>query len=208
MGLFSFAKNAGASIFKSDEKKADSIKSHILGLLEKQGNQLVNLEVGYDEGAVKLSGICDTCKTREQAILIAGNVEDVEQVDGDGLLIVQAEAAPQVEAPAPAAPQTEAPVLAAPQTEVPVPAAVQPQEGGTRTVVPSPPAAQAAPQAAPPEQESQFYTIKSGDTLSKVAKEFYGSANKYMFIFEENKGVIDDPDKIYPGQVIRIPPLT
>ncbi|MEN8208524.1 MAG: peptidoglycan-binding protein LysM, partial [Candidatus Fermentibacteria bacterium] len=51
----------------------------------------------------------------------------------------------------------------------------------------------------------RFYTIKSGDTLSKVAKEFYGNANEYMKIFNENKGVIKDPDSIYPGQVIRIP---
>ena len=55
--------------------------------------------------------------------------------------------------------------------------------------------------------ESQFYTIQRGDTLSKIAKQFYGNANKYMYIVEENTGVIQDPDKIYAGQVIRIPPL-
>lgn len=51
----------------------------------------------------------------------------------------------------------------------------------------------------------RFYTIKSGDTLSRIAKKFYGDANKYMDIVNENKGVIKDPDSIYPGQVIRIP---
>ncbi len=55
--------------------------------------------------------------------------------------------------------------------------------------------------------KSRFYTIKSGDTLSKIAKEFYGNANKYMDIVRENQGVIKDPDSIYPGQVIRIPKL-
>ena len=53
--------------------------------------------------------------------------------------------------------------------------------------------------------KARFYTIKSGDTLSRISKEFYGDANKYMDIVNENKGVIKDPDSIYPGQVIRIP---
>lgn len=53
----------------------------------------------------------------------------------------------------------------------------------------------------------QFYTIESGDTLGKIAKEFYGNAGKYPVIFEANREVIQDPDKIYPGQKIRIPAL-
>jgi nucleoid-associated protein YgaU len=48
--------------------------------------------------------------------------------------------------------------------------------------------------------------VKSGDTLSKIAKEFYGNANAYMKIFEANKGTLSDPDKIKPGQVLTIPP--
>ena len=54
--------------------------------------------------------------------------------------------------------------------------------------------------------ESKFYQVKSGDTLSKIAKEFYGEANKYTQIFEANKPMLSDPDKIYPGQTLRIPP--
>jgi len=57
------------------------------------------------------------------------------------------------------------------------------------------------------EEKSQFYEIKSGDNLSKIAKQFYGDANKYPLIFEANREVIKDPDKIYPGQMIRIPKL-
>ena len=53
--------------------------------------------------------------------------------------------------------------------------------------------------------ESQMYTVKSGDSLSKIASEVYGDANKYMQIFEANKPMLSDPDKIYPGQVLRIP---
>lgn len=52
---------------------------------------------------------------------------------------------------------------------------------------------------------SRYYTIQSGDTLSKIAKQYYGDANDYNKIFEANREVIGDPDKIYPGQQIRIP---
>ena len=56
-----------------------------------------------------------------------------------------------------------------------------------------------------PEGETEYYTIESGDTLSALAKKYYGNAMQYTKIFEANRGVISDPDKIYPGQKIRIP---
>ena len=52
-----------------------------------------------------------------------------------------------------------------------------------------------------------FYTVQKGDTLSAIAKAQYGNANKYPTIFEANKPMLKDPDKIYPGQVLRIPPI-
>ena len=58
-----------------------------------------------------------------------------------------------------------------------------------------------------PEGESKFYTVKSGDTLSKIAKSFYGNPMKYTVIFEANQPMLENPDKIYPGQVLRIPEL-
>ena len=51
-----------------------------------------------------------------------------------------------------------------------------------------------------------FVTVKKGDTLSAIAKVQYGDANKYNKIFEANKPLLSHPDKIYPGQVLRIPP--
>ena len=57
------------------------------------------------------------------------------------------------------------------------------------------------------EPEATYYTVQSGDSLSKIAKEQYGNAMKYPVIFEANKPMLTDPDKIYPGQVLRIPPL-
>lgn len=57
-----------------------------------------------------------------------------------------------------------------------------------------------------PQPESQWHTVVSGDNLSKIAKKFYGDPNKYPVIFEANKPMLKHPDKIYPGQVLRIPP--
>jgi len=51
----------------------------------------------------------------------------------------------------------------------------------------------------------EYYIIKSGDSLSKIAKKYYGNAMEYPRLFEENREVIEDPDLIYPGQKIRIP---
>lgn len=57
------------------------------------------------------------------------------------------------------------------------------------------------------EADAQFHTVVSGDNLSKIAKAFYGDAGKYPVIFEANKPMLEHPDKIYPGQMLRIPAL-
>ncbi|WP_298493058.1 peptidoglycan-binding protein LysM [uncultured Algibacter sp.] len=57
------------------------------------------------------------------------------------------------------------------------------------------------------EPVAQFHTVVSGDTLGKIAKTYYGNAMKYPVIFEANKPMLTNPDKIYPGQVLRIPNL-
>ena len=53
--------------------------------------------------------------------------------------------------------------------------------------------------------QTQTYTVKSGDTLSGIAKQHLGDANAYMKIFEANRDQLNDPDKIKPGQVLKIP---
>jgi nucleoid-associated protein YgaU len=65
---------------------------------------------------------------------------------------------------------------------------------------PAPTAAPAAPAAS-----AKTYTVQPGDTLSKIAKEHLGNAGSYMQIFEANKDLLSDPDKIKPGQVLRLP---
>ena len=62
--------------------------------------------------------------------------------------------------------------------------------------------------SAPPAVEPfEFYTIKSGDSLSKIAKFYYGDAMKYPILFEANREIIKNPDLIYPGQVLRVPKI-
>lgn len=58
-----------------------------------------------------------------------------------------------------------------------------------------------------PEPEAVYHTVVSGDSLSKIAKVQYGDAMQYPRIFEANKPMLTHPDKIYPGQVLRIPPM-
>jgi nucleoid-associated protein YgaU len=60
-------------------------------------------------------------------------------------------------------------------------------------------------QAPPVQAKVEYYLIKKGDTLSAIAKQFYGKPNDYPRIFEANREVIKDPNKIFPGQKIRIP---
>ena len=71
------------------------------------------------------------------------------------------------------------------------------------------PSAQPAPAfksgSQPPASAGRTYAVQSGDTLSKISKQFYGNANEYMKIFEANRDVLSDPNKISPGQTLKIP---
>jgi nucleoid-associated protein YgaU len=150
MGLFDFVKDVGRQLFDTDAEAADTIKQH----LEIKTTGLSNLDVQFDDGTVTICGDCANNAVREQAILIAGNVQGVSKVIADDLK-----------------------------------------------------APKAAPEAAPeePEEKTEIYEIVSGDTLGAISKRYYGKASKYMKIFEANKDIISDPNKIYPGQKIRIP---
>jgi nucleoid-associated protein YgaU len=146
MGLFDFVKDVGRQIFDTDAEAADNIKNH----LEVKTYGLSNLDVKFDDGVVTLCGDCKNEAVREQAILVAGNIQGVTKVVADDL-----------KAPEP-----------------------KPEE---------------------PREKAEIYEIVSGDTLGAIAKRYYGKASAYMKIFEANRDIIDDPNKIYPGQKIRIP---
>ena len=65
------------------------------------------------------------------------------------------------------------------------------------------PASQSGSQ--PPASAGRTYTVQSGDTLSKISRRFYGNDNEYMKIFEANRDVLTDPNKISPGQMLKVP---
>ena len=157
MGLFSFIKNAGEKLFGKDEeevkaqaaanvedlnaKAAAAIQTYI----EKQNLGLTGLSVKFDgaTGKVTLGGSAPSQEAAEKAVLSAGNVTGVSDVQND------------LQFPAAAA--------------------------------------------------AQYHDVAKGDTLSAIAKKYYGDANQYMKIFEANKPMLSHPDRIYPGQKLRIP---
>lgn len=86
---------------------------------------------------------------------------------------------------------------------------VAPQQAPAPKPAPAPSASAAqqpqAPTAGASTAAQQTYTVQRGDTLSAIAKKFYGNANEYHRIFEANRDQLKDPDKIMPGQVLKIP---
>ena len=143
MGLFSFMKDAGKSLFGGEAKAAEpeAVEKEVAAV------GVPGLKVEIEGDRVTLAGKAETQEAREKAILAAGNIAGVAQV----------EEAIEVAAAAP---------------------------------------------------ESAFHTVEAGDSLWKIAEHRYGDGSKYMAIFEANKPMLSDPDKIYPGQMLRIPPLS
>ena len=183
MGMVDFMKNAGEKIFKPGEAQKEAvIKGHLGGF----GGDYAGVDVEVDGDTVVLSGRVPNHAAREKAVLIAGNVDGIDKVD-DRLTVTVASGAGVSLGSTPDFSNVSGGVAS---TERGVGA------GAATGGLGSPGGEGAA---------SQFYTVKSGDTLSKIAKEFYGEANKYNQIFEANKPMLSDPDKIYPGQVLRIP---
>lgn len=135
-----------------------------------------DLSVVFEDGVATLSGTCGTEVIRDKTIIFAKNSDLVESVNADGLAVPETEEKQEKAADGNSQ---------SPASEPKKGAAANAQENEDSTV--------------------QEYTIQSGDTLSAIARQFYGDAGKYMIIFEANRDILSDPDTIYPGQVIRIP---
>lgn len=146
--------------------------------INKQNPGIENLQVSVKDGVANITGAAKDQAAAEKAILMIGNVRGVKQVNFDIAQLVTPASASTDAATATAVKDT----AAAPTTDTPAAAAT------TASQI-----------------EVEFYEIKSGDSLSAIAKKFYGDGNRYNEIFEANKEVIGHPDKIYPGQKIRIP---
>lgn len=182
MGMFDFIKNAGEKIFKPGEAKQEAaIKQH----LGSYGSDYSGIDVEVDGNKAVLTGQVSSVAVREKAVLIAGNIDGIEKVD-DRLTVNAASVTPA----AAGKPDFSNVSGGMASTEQAIGAGAS--SGGFGS-------------AGGEGWQSKTYTVQSGDTLSKIAKEFYGNASKYQQIFEANKPMLKDPDKIYPGQVLRIP---
>jgi nucleoid-associated protein YgaU len=82
-----------------------------------------------------------------------------------------------------------------PDPKEPLPDFSSVQSGGSST----------APSAPPQQGGDETYTVKKGDSLSKIAKRVYGDAQQWRRIHEANRDIIDNPDLIHPGQVLKLP---
>lgn len=148
MGLWSFVKDAGSSLFGSKAEAAEAPEAAaakeaaLKAEVEKLGLDAKGVEIKVQGDKVVLSGKAATPEAQEKVILAVGNVAGVAEVEAEDH------------------PDAAAPV---------------------------------------------FHTVKKGDTLSVIAKATLGNANRYTEIFEANKPMLSHPDKIYPGQMLRIP---
>jgi nucleoid-associated protein YgaU len=181
MGLFDFVRNAGAKIFnrdRDDDEGKLSANKGLSGHLREHGIDPSTMKFTFQGDTVVVEGTVPTQEAREKAILIIGNVEGVGRVD-DRLRVGSA---------VPTTPSAASVPLAGAQPA-----------GSSQTIAHKSPGESTG-------WVSRTYTVEKGDTLSGIAKKMYGNANKYPQIFEANKPMLKDPDKIYPGQVLRIPP--
>ena len=175
MGMFNFAKEAGQTL-RNAIGLGGADEDDLKKALLSNGITLQNVDLTVKGSTVTVTGVADTQAEREKAILVLGNTKGVDKVE-DNI---------RVNAPQP----------------------VQQTAAHAATAAAAPAAGSAAAKfqaAAAAVGESKFYQVKPGVSLSKIAKEFYGDANKYGAIFEANKPMLSNPDKIYPGQTLRIP---
>lgn len=178
MGVFDFIKDAGEKIFKPGEAKREAaIKGH----LGSYGADYSGVDVEVDGSTATLTGNVGSQAAREKAVLIAGNIDGIDKVDDRLTVTASSASAPDFSNVSGGVATTEA--STAPGV---LSTHGHASQGG--------------------ESASTFYTVQKGDTLSKIAKEHYGDANKYQQIFEANTPMLKHADKIYPGQVLRIPP--
>lgn len=155
-----------------------SKEAAIKQLLRSYGSDYGSVDCEVDGSTVTLTGSVPSVTAREKAVLIAGNIAGIGKVD-DRLRVTGN--SPNFSNVSGGAASTENSIGAGSAM------------GGHAS-------------AGGEGWQSRTYTVKSGDTLSKISKEMYGEASKYPQIFEANKPMLKDADKIYPGQVLRIPP--
>jgi nucleoid-associated protein YgaU len=167
------------SAFSGGEEEKDSTVGPSQ-LLREAGIDPSGLKFGFGTGKITVSGTIDDEADRAKILEVLNGIESISEVEDHILIAPPAKPAPE--------PSVEAPV----EPEAPAEPAAPSESAGTDA-----PAADAA----------RTYTVESGDSLWKIAEDMYGSGAKYTQIFEANRDILDDPDRIFPGQVLKIPDL-
>ena len=175
MGIFDFIKNAGNKVFGKRDNDEDSIED-VRRHLAAHGVSTQDVTIMVDGEKVTLMGYVPTMDVKEKTVLLAGNIDGVSKVD-DRLHVGVRPGQPNT--------KVAGSTLGTGAGKV----QMSPNETGS----------------ASPAWQSRTYTVEKGDTLSAISKTMYGDASDYNMIFEANKPMLSDPDKIYPGQVLRIP---
>jgi nucleoid-associated protein YgaU len=189
MGLFDFASKAGQGVRDALTGGGSPDESELRQTLTQNGITIQNLDLDVKGDTVRIAGIADTNAEREKAILVLGNRKDVDKVE-DSIQVLQPRRANLGTAQQTTAATTGGPTMAGGL------GAQQQQQQQTQAQQPRTPDA----------DETRFYRVQPGDTLSKIAQQHYGEASKYNQIFEANRPMLKDPDHIYPGQMLRVPP--
>ena len=190
MAFWDFVKDAGKSVFGSaeaaeaktpeqadTERKVKALEAEVKALGLDSGDVHLTLRGG---DTVKVESKGADRETMEKLILAVGNIKGIARVEAD-------------------LPKADVPFGAAAAAEPAVPPASAPAAAAT------PAAAPAGAAAAAPADAPLFHTVKKGETLSAIAQHYLGKASLYPKIFEANRPMLSDPDKIYPGQTLRIP---
>ncbi len=206
MGVFDFVKDAGAKIGIGESRSEEEAKAAAAAAAKQ-----AEVQHAAEEQAAKVAAQLKARKAAADQAARAENLEEAKKSTAlehyvsnlglvvtnldvrfdDGLVTVTGEAADQ---------DTRERVILALGNSAGV------ERVSEELTVAAPPAAAAPVAEAPPAPpEPLMHVVVKGDTLSKIAKEHYGDAMKYPVIFEANKPMLSDPDKIYVGQVLRIP---
>ncbi len=176
MGLISFVKNAGAKLFK--KKATPQTENTNVEVAEPTQAELDAQKAVELEGLIKSLGF---------------DIEDLYIEVNDDVAVVHGKTASwdEKEKVALACGNVEGIAQVDDRIEI-IEAAVEEREAPVEFAADEP-------------ISSEYYTVQKGDSLSKISKRVYGNALKYRVIFEANRPMLSDPNKIYPGQVLRIP---
>lgn len=147
-------------------------------LLSDAGVDPSGLNFSFGTGSISVSGTIDSEADRAKVLEVLSGINGISTVNDNMSVAAPPAAAPEPTPEPPPEPEPT-PAPTPPPSEAPIA-----DDVGVKT-----------------------YTVKSGDSLWKIAEEMYGNGTQFTAIFEANKDILDDPDKIFPGQELKIPEL-